>query len=294
MIYIQVDLDNLWLYEQEFGIPIHDDREYIYSQSLPIFLSLLRKARSKATFMVVGQDLTLPACQRFCKKAIAEGHEIANHTWSHPISFAKLSNVEKKSEILKTHKKIIEVCGQKPLGFRGPGYYQDREIISILYDLGYRYDSSVLPGFAQLFMSTYSHIKGVQNSHKVFGNVKDIISKNRPYIIDGLDTKQKLVETPISVLPFIRMPIHTTFAYFFGEWYRKLILYYLRSRPSYVLYLFHAIDFVDLGNQDPNHPVIPLRYSFNQRIQFVQDILDLLVKVNRGGIETFRVNANFL
>src|SRR5437879_258852 len=117
MIQIHVDVDNLWMYEQEFGIPIHSNREYIYSQSLPLFLELLKKTRSKATFMIIGQDLSLRACQGFCRKAIASGHEIANHSWSHPVSFGTMSYEQKKQEILKTHQQIAKVCGKTPVGF---------------------------------------------------------------------------------------------------------------------------------------------------------------------------------
>jgi hypothetical protein len=288
MINIHVDLDNLWMYEQEFNISINPDREYIYSESLPLFLKLLNKFKSKATFMVIGQDLNLPACQAFCRKAVILGHEIANHSWSHPVSFGTLSYEQKKQQIVKTHKKIIEICGIKPVGFRGPGYYQDKEIITVLNELNYHYDSSVLPGVAQLMMSSYAFLRGGKNKHKSFGRTNYIISQETPYFVRGLALDQKLQELPISVLPLFRLPIHTTFAYYFGSEYRRMILYYLKSKPSYLLYLFHAIDFVDLPHQFKNHPIIPLRYSFQERIKYIQSILDILVHINSGGLQTSR------
>lgn len=291
MIYLHVDVDNLWMYEQEFGIDIHPDQEYIYSHSLPVLLELLKKTRSKATFMVIGQDLKLPSCQVFCKKAIALGHEIANHTWSHPISFGTLSYKQKKQQIVKTHQLISKVCGKAPVGFRGAGYYQDKEIITILQKLNYQYDASILPGFAQLLMSAYAYMKGGENRHKTFGRPQDILSQQYPYIIKGLDPSQTLLELPISVLPHLRLPIHTTFVYFLGSWYRQLILRYLRSKPKYLLYLFHAIDFVDL-HQHSNHPVIPLRYTFNERMSFIRDILDILVQTNGEPLQTSRESLN--
>lgn len=284
MINIHIDVDNLWMYEKEFDIAIYPDREYIYSQSLPIFLDLLRKSKSKATFMVIGQDLLLPAARTFCKKATFEGHEIANHTWSHPISFKNLSYEQKKQQIVKTHQLITEICGVKPVGFRGPGYYQDREIITILKKINYQYDASVLPGFAQLFMNTYALIRGGKNRYKTFGRINYLFSKDLPSHIKYVSSAEFL-ELPISILPILRLPIHTTFAYYFGSLYRKLILKYLKTKPKYVLYLLHAIDFVDLPQQK-NHPVIPLQYTFKQRIDFIKSILESLIEANNAPLKT--------
>ena len=288
MIHIHVDVDNLWVYEQEYGITIHKNKEYIYTQSLPVFLRLLKRSRSKATFMIIGKDLELPACRLFCKKAIAEGHEIANHTWDHLVSFGSVSYEEKKHQILKAHKKIAEVCGKKPVGFRGPGYYQDEEIVTILRKLCYTYDTSVLPGFAQLLMSMYARVRGGENKDKSFGRSAYIFSPEQQHVICGIKPNEILPELPISVLPFLRLPIHTTFAYVFGEKYQELILRYLKSKPTYIVYVFHAIDFIDLPQQDSNHPVVPLRYSFTYRMSFAEKIIQALVLANGGPLKTSR------
>ena len=286
MIFLHVDVDNLWVYEEEFGIRILPDKEYIYKKSLPFLLQLLNKTNSKATFMVIGKDLKLKACRSFCKKAVSEGHEIANHTWSHPIYFAKLSQKEKEKEIIKAHIEISKVCQQKPVGFRGPGYYEDREIISILKKLDYKYDSSVLPGFAQGLMSSYALLKNKENKRKTFGKAGYLLSPEKKHFVKGVHFKEKLVELPISVLPFVRFPIHTTFAYYFGSFYRKLILNYLKSGPNYMLYLFHAIDFMDLPKKNKNYPLIPLRYSLKERLAFIEGILEVLVEKNGGSLKT--------
>lgn len=295
MINLHVDVDNLWIYEQEYGIAIHKDKEYIYTQSLPDFLHLLRKSQSKATFMIVGKDLELKACRDFCKKAIVEGHEIANHSWNHLVSFGSLSNKKKKSEILKAHKIIIEVCKTSPVGFRGPGYYQNKEIVTILQQLGYTYDASVLPGFAQLLMSTYARMRGGENKNKSFGQLSYILSPRHPYIIiRGLKSDETLRELPISTLPFLRLPIHTTFAYAFGAKYQELIFRYIKSKPTYITYLFHAIDFIDLPQRDNNYPLIPLRYSYKDRMNFAKKIINALVLANGGPLKTSRTTLNLL
>lgn len=291
MINLHVDVDNLWVYEKEFDIKINKNQEYIYSQALPVLLNLLKKSKSKATFMIIGQDLKLKACLAFCKKALSLGHEIANHTWNHPISFGTMSYGDKEQQIVKAHQEITKICGKEPVGFRGPGYYQDEEIITILQKLNYQYDASVIPGFAQILMKAYTYMKGEKNRYKTFGRLNYILDRQHPYIFKGVHQNKKLLELPISVLPFIRLPMHTTFAYFLGAWYRKLILSYLKSRPKYMLYLLHAIDFADLKKHDR---VITLRYTFNQRLNFIKKILDILVHMNNGPLKTSQDTINNL
>lgn len=285
MIYLHIDVDNLWIYEKEFGVKILSNKEYIYKSSLPLLLKFLDKSGSKATFMIIGKDLELPACRSFCKKAISKGHEIANHSWSHPIFFGKMSFEEKKKEILKAHNAITKTCKIEPVGFRGPGYYQDREIITILEELNYKYDTSVLPGYAEILMSVYANLQKGENRNKTFGRLSYIIKRQKPHTL-----KNDLIEFPISILPILRLPIHTTFAYFFGEIYQKLILRHVSKKRNYLLYLLHAIDFVDIEIQKTNNPVLPLRTKFEERMKFIEKIIDSMVLANGGPLKTTRNN----
>src|SRR5258708_24450165 len=230
--------------------------------------------------MIIGKDLQLQAARDFCIRALREGHEIGNHTWSHPTSFGSFSYEEKKREIARAHRKLTKICGKELVGFRGPGYYVDDDIRDILKELRYAYDASILPGFAQLLMSMYARMCGGENKEKMFGRGGDLFSKITPYKVDGI------WELPVSVLPLLRFPIHTTFAYIFGSIYRRFIVQYLHAKPSYVLYVFHAIDFVDLPKKDGNYPVVPLRYSFKERLQFANTIVDELVLVNGEPLKT--------
>jgi hypothetical protein len=270
MTQIHVDIDNLWVLEEEYGVSLHQSRDFIFLHALPIALKLLKKYKQHATFFVIGQDLQLPACQTFCRRAIREGHTIGNHTWSHPVLFGSLNYAEKKAEITKAHNKILTVTGKRPTVFRGPGYFSDDEVLEILHSLRYSFDSSVLPGYAQLLMKCFALIQGGENRAKAFGLPRDIFSSTHPYDRAGL------VEQPISVLPLLRLPIHTTFLYAFGPWYRSLVFQYLESKPKDLVYSFHAIDFADLPHREANFPIVPLRVKYTDRLQLVHDILQRL------------------
>jgi peptidoglycan/xylan/chitin deacetylase (PgdA/CDA1 family) len=87
------------------------------SESTPALLALLKEHNAKATFFVCGHNARrLPEVL----KAIAdEGHEIGNHTWSHPrLDFA--SRTKMRDEIGRTQTLIEEITGSKPIHFRAP------------------------------------------------------------------------------------------------------------------------------------------------------------------------------
>jgi hypothetical protein len=88
---VHVDCDNLWVYEKEFGLRSSNAYDEIYKNSLVNLLDLLDIHNIKATFFVIGSELTRESCKHFINNAILKGHAIANHSYSHPDSFGNLS-----------------------------------------------------------------------------------------------------------------------------------------------------------------------------------------------------------
>jgi len=88
-------------------------------------LDELKKYGAKATFFVVGKR-----AERFpelIKREAAEGHEIGNHTYSHPFLTNNRSTESIRSEIAATQKVIKSINGKAPVLFRPPGgYYHER------------------------------------------------------------------------------------------------------------------------------------------------------------------------
>jgi peptidoglycan/xylan/chitin deacetylase (PgdA/CDA1 family) len=80
-------------------------------------LSVLRQERARATFFVMGADLARnPALGR---RLVADGHVLANHTWSHRAMVARpLSTIRR--EVEDTDRQI-RLAGQRgPIYFRAP------------------------------------------------------------------------------------------------------------------------------------------------------------------------------
>jgi peptidoglycan/xylan/chitin deacetylase (PgdA/CDA1 family) len=102
----------------------------------PKLLDLLAARHLKATFFVVGQNAA--DHPEVLKRAVREGHEIGNHTWSHP-NLGKISDEAVRRELQKTEDAIVAAIGTKPVLMRPPyGSITARQKKWIHEEFGYR------------------------------------------------------------------------------------------------------------------------------------------------------------
>src|SRR5213596_742142 len=102
----------------------------------PKLLDLLAAHKMKATFFVVGQNAA--DHPEILKRAVREGHEIANHSWSHP-NLGKMSDEAVRRELQKTDDAIAAAIGKRPTLLRPPyGSITARQKKWIHEEFGYR------------------------------------------------------------------------------------------------------------------------------------------------------------
>src|SRR5690606_9545262 len=77
-------------------------------EDTPRLLSHLRARNVKATFFVIGRNVN--AYPRVLEQTLAEGHEIANHSMTHPV-LSKLSDAGLAREIGGCDEAITRVLG---------------------------------------------------------------------------------------------------------------------------------------------------------------------------------------
>lgn len=75
----------------------------------PVALELLKKYNAKATFFMVGRSVA--GNEEIIKQVVAEGHQIGNHSWSHPL-LTKISLEQAKSQINDTTEALKKASGQ--------------------------------------------------------------------------------------------------------------------------------------------------------------------------------------
>ena len=90
----------------------------------PRLLDLLAERDVKATFYVIGKNVE--AHPDVARRIVEEGHEISNHTWTHP-ALSKLSPEKVAEELSRTHDAVLDVTGYRMTGLRPPyGALNDR------------------------------------------------------------------------------------------------------------------------------------------------------------------------
>lgn len=105
----------------------------------PKLLDLLRQKDVKATFFVVGK-LT-DQYPEIVRRAWAEGHLVANHTWSHDPLFCFLRPRRLRAEIERGTESIRRSCGFRPRFFRSPVGLRHPLLAPCLEALGLEYIS---------------------------------------------------------------------------------------------------------------------------------------------------------
>src|SRR6266851_2962337 len=102
----------------------------------PKLLDLLAAHHIKATFFVIGENVA--EHPDIVARAAREGHEIGNHSWSHP-NFAKMSDPGVRSQLRRTDDAIKSATGMRPNLLRPPyGSITAREKRWIHDEFGYQ------------------------------------------------------------------------------------------------------------------------------------------------------------
>ncbi|NQU79296.1 polysaccharide deacetylase family protein [Candidatus Woesearchaeota archaeon] len=119
---------------------------------IPKLLDQLDRHGLKASFAAVG--MLVERHTDVFKDIIARGHELLNHTYSHPDNpefnpdrhFHKISKEERLQEIRKCHAVVKELLGYDMKGFRIPHFGNQfiADIYPMIRKMGYSYSSSTV------------------------------------------------------------------------------------------------------------------------------------------------------
>src|SRR5437899_11241226 len=101
----------------------------------PKLLDILAAHQIKVTFFVIGENVA--EHHEIVARAAREGHEIGNHSWSHP-NFGKMSDDNVRSQLRRTDDAIRSATGNRPNLMRPPyGSITAREKHWIHDEFGY-------------------------------------------------------------------------------------------------------------------------------------------------------------
>lgn len=215
---IQVDTDGLWVIFQHFCLTDDQKKDLLYASALPRFLDLFDYYNIKATFFVVGKDLLFPEKLALLKEVVKRGHEIANHSMTHAEGFSFLPYKEKLREIEAAERIIQDKLGVLTRGFRTPSNDVNSDVLKILEDRGYTYDSSLLPTYYGPLLKRlkFSSLRINRKNHYL-GKFIHGFSPLKPYHPNENKLwkkgNMKIIEIPITTMPGLRLPFHASFTF---------------------------------------------------------------------------------
>jgi hypothetical protein len=287
---ISLDLDNQWSYMKTHGDLGWKNFPSYLDIFIPRVLNLLDRLNLKITFFIVGQDAALDKNKDVLKLLADRGHEISNHSFHHEpwLHFYGNSKIEK--EILTTEEQIIRATGKKPVGFRGPGYSWNSELLKILADNDYLYDTSTFPTylgpvarFYYFWISEFTKDEKKQRNG-LFGGFRDGLRPVKPYrwqLVSG----KKLIEIPVTTIPIIKTPFHLSYLLYLSRISTNLMLFYLttalrcclltKTEPTFLL---HPLDLIS-GDQVPELAFFPgMDLSSQKKIEIFKKVFQKLSK----------------
>jgi len=148
--------------------------------------------------------------------AVAEaGHEIGNHSFHHEPWLHLYTTQQLEDELAGAEEYFERVTGQKPVGFRGPGFSLSPPILQILARRGYLYDASTLPNTlsslvrAYYFMTARLSQEEKARRQRLGGTLRDGFRPLKPY--RWRTEGGTLIEIPVTTLPFLKIPIHVSY-----------------------------------------------------------------------------------
>jgi hypothetical protein len=240
---VNVDIDSLALYYRIHGLDASQATDVVWTRGVPRFMTLFDELGIRATFFCVAADLEASADAREQAKAlVAEGHELASHSWSHPYDLTRQPTTVIAEELRRSRELLSEVRGRPVVGFRAPGYTMNAAVFSELEAAGYTYDSSIFPCppyyLAKAAVLASMALRG-KRSESILDSPSVMWAKTQPH------RRGALLEFPVTVLPWLRAPFIGTSLLMMGDRGYSLIRPWLKRAP-FVNLEFHGIDMCDM------------------------------------------------
>ncbi|MEX0170022.1 polysaccharide deacetylase family protein [Streptomyces sp. LMG1-1-1.1] len=103
-------------------------------EDTPKLLDILKEKQVPATFFLLGNK-HVNRYPEVVKRIADEGHEVANHTWSHRI-LTDLDAAEVRDELSRTQDAVEKITGRKPTLMRPPQGRTDDTVSEVSRELG--------------------------------------------------------------------------------------------------------------------------------------------------------------
>lgn len=287
---VSLDLDNQWTYMKIHGDQGWEKYPSYLDTFLPYVLKVLDDLKLKITFFIVGRDADDERNKPFLREIINRGHETGNHSYNHDSWLHTFSKDKIAEEILTSEQVIEDATGQRPKGFRGPGFCWSPHLLEVLQENNYQYDASTLPTFigplARMYYFWTADLteEEKETRKELFGTFKDGFRPLKPFYWQ-LDNQESLMEIPVTTIPVLKTPFHFSYLlYLSGKSFRLMDLYLdtalflcklTKTQPSYLL---HPLDLIG-GDEIPELKFFPgMDIASERKVEVFEHVIRKLSK----------------
>jgi len=179
----------------------------------------------------------------------------------------------------------MRVCGQKPNGFRGPGFSWSSNLLEVLAKHNYLFDASTLPTYigplARVYYFWTSDFSEEEKSQRqgLFGTFADGMRPVKPYFLQ-LQNGHRLLEIPVTTMPIFKVPFHLSYLLYLSRFstimmslYLKLALTLCRLTRTEPSFLLHPLDLIG-GDQVPELAFFPgMDLNGDRKIEIFEKVL---------------------
>jgi peptidoglycan/xylan/chitin deacetylase (PgdA/CDA1 family) len=210
---VSVDLDEIPNYFAIHGLPEPSGsaRTLVYDVAIDRLLALAEELSIPMTFFAIGNDVVRAQAADKLREARRAGFEIANHSLDHRYDLVRLGRGEIRRQVDEGAKAIEGAVGERPVGFRAPGYTMTDEVVGVLAELGVEYDSSVFPcpaywGAKATALASIA-LRG-RRSLSILDTPAVLLAPTRPYRVGRPYWRRGggIVEVPVQVTRGLRLP----------------------------------------------------------------------------------------
>ncbi len=286
---LSLDLDNKWSYMKTHGDPGWEEYPSYLDVVVPRFIEFFEKRDQKMTVFIVGQDASRDKNREALASISAAGHEIGNHSFNHEPWLHLYTKQEIETEFAKTEEHLERVTGQKPVGFRGPGFSFSPTVLEVLCERGYEYDCSTFPTFLgplarmYYFMTAKLDEKQKKERKVLFGKLNEGFRPLKPYQWE-LD-EHRLLEIPVTTMPLFKVPIHVSYLLYLNQFSSLAASAYWRMAlrmcqlfgvgPSLLL---HPLDFMGCDDDSDLSFFPAMRQPAEPKLELVSKVMDQFCK----------------
>ena len=255
---VTIDLDGAWCYRRIHGHDDDDDQrdDPLLLEALPRVLSMCARLETTATLFVVGKDTRGPRVAGLLRDAVAAGHDLQAHSFSHDYALSRWPRAQIVDDVGRALDAVALLGAPRPTGFRAPGYNLSPDLRRALVDVGVRWSSSILPSPAYFALRAFVIARTRSNgrtSASLVGAPR-AFAPRRARAFDHVEGGARLREFPIttaaslpwtgttlSLLPDVVADALTTLAL-------------AGTRGDDVVFELHAADFADGAHLPADQP----------------------------------------